>query len=53
MNRMAGGTNGLDLSGTHIIMDYIAIKNSPFMQLVFQAVKYCCAGLVQNSRSGC
>lgn len=34
MNRMAGGTNGLDLSGTNIIVDSIAITTSPFMQNV-------------------
>jgi len=50
---MAGGTNGLDLSGTLILMDYIAVKNSAFMHLILQAHKNCCANFVRDHRSGC
>jgi hypothetical protein len=50
---MAGGTNGLDLSGSLIIMDYFVIKNSPFMHLVVQAQEYCCLSFAQEYRSGC
>jgi hypothetical protein len=53
MNRMAGGTNGLDLSETLIIMDYFVIKNSSFMHLVLQTHKHCRMSLAQEYRSGC
>jgi len=35
------GANGIDLSGTLIIMDSIAIKNSPLMQIMQTACRFC------------
>ena len=50
---MAWGTGGLDLSEAVIIMDSIAIKNSPFMQMFFETHTQCWLTSSQDAHSAC
>jgi hypothetical protein len=53
MNHMTGRANGLDHSGAVIIMDYLAIKHSPFMRIIENTHKGFCLNIRKDEQNVC